>query len=144
MRVVGLAPASDHVVLVVLDIDEAAGTWSLVDTSATRKIELGDHEDAGALRDFKAAVGAFVNSHGVGRMIIRRCTYRGQKRSGAEAIKMEALLQLLDCDSTLAPSQSITRRFEKHAVSMPPGLNKYQSDAFATALFALAPTDNAL
>jgi hypothetical protein len=137
MRVLGAAPASEHVALVVLDIDETG--WSVVDTTGTRKVSLGNHEDPGALRDFKDAVSAFIDSHSIEKVVIRRCTYKGQKRSGAASIKMETLLQLLPCESQLVPAQTIARRFQEHAVSLPSDLAKYQSDAFATALWAKNP-----
>lgn len=137
MRVLGAAPAADHVALVVLDVDKAG--WTLVDTTATRKVVLGDHEDSRSLRDFQDAVDALINSHRIELVVIRRCTYKGQKRSGAAAIKMETLLQLLQCKPRLVPAQTVARRFQVHGVSLPPELTSYQSDAFATALWASDP-----
>ena len=142
MRVLGAAPASDHVALVVLEV--SAEGWTVVDTSATRKIGIGDHEDPRNLHDFKDAVSAFINSYGVEKLIIRRCTYRGQKRSGAASIKMETLLQLLPCASELVPPQSISRRLEQHGAQFPSELTRYQEHAFAAALWALDPDADAV
>jgi hypothetical protein len=93
MRVLGAAPASDYVALVLLDV--TGDRWSPIDTSDARKITLADHRESSALRDFSTAIGAYVHSHGVERMIIRRATYKGQKRSGAVVLKIEVLLWVL-------------------------------------------------
>lgn len=135
MRVAGAAPAGDSVSLVVIDVE---GTeWSLVDTHATRKLTLGNHEESFSLRAFKDAFDTFVNSHGVDHVVIRRATYKGQKRSGAAAIKMEALLQLGGHATSLVASQSITKHFAALGIARPDSIMAYQSDAFATALFSL-------
>lgn len=133
MRVLGAAPANDYVALVVVDVD--AGGWELVDTSACRKIVLGDHEDSNALRTFREAVEAFTNSYEINEVQIRRCTYKGQKRSGAASIKIEVLLQMLDRPCRLIPAQSITKNFTDLGPKLPPTLTQYQKDAFATALY---------
>jgi len=89
------------------------------------------------LREFRDAFDAFVNSHGVENTIVRRATYKGLQRSGAAAIKIEALLQLGDFSTSLAPSQSITKHLAALGVVLPGALKAYQADAFATALFFL-------
>lgn len=139
MRVLGAAPASDHVNLVVLEVNSE--TWSVVDTRTTRKIRLGHHGAARNLHDFRDAVEAFINSHGVDLLLIRRCTYSGRRSSGAPAIKMETLLQLIDCDSRLVPAQTVSSAFKKHGVAVPEGLKKYQELAFATAMSAVKVPD---
>lgn len=136
MRILGAAPASDYVALALIEVNEAR-QWSLIDTGATRKITLTDHEESSALRDFTIAIGAFIHSYGVDRMMIRRATYKGQKRSGAVAVKIEVLLQILDCQTQLVPAQSIAKRFSLLGIPRPPALTVYQSDAFATALYSI-------
>lgn len=135
MRIVGAAPASGSVALVVVDIDGEA--WTLVDTRATRRLFLGNHDVSVDLRAFKEALDAFVNSHGVDHVIVRRATYKGQKRSGAAAIKIEALLQLGSYKTTLVSAQSITKHLASLGVERPDSLMAYQADAFAAALFSL-------
>ncbi len=117
-------------------LEASNGGWRLVDTSATRRLILGNHEDATDLQAFRDAFDAFVNSHGVTHVVVRRATYKGQKRSGAAAIKMEALLQLGGYSLTLVPSQTIAKHFAAQGVTPPASLTGYQADAFATALYA--------
>lgn len=133
MRIAGAAPAQSYLALVVVEVTSQG--WTLVDTRATRKITLTDHEDPKALRDFQAAVTAFIHSYGVERILLRRGTYAGKQRSGAPALKMEAVLQLLgDADLSLVPSQRATARLKKETGGVPAELTAYQHDAFAVAL----------
>lgn len=135
MRILGAAAAGDSVCLVVLDVE--GEKWSLVDTSATRRLFLRNHEDSASLREFRDAFDAFMNSHGIQGVIIRRASYKGLHRSGAAAIKIEALLQLSNHSVSLAPAQSITKNLAARTDEFPMSLTAYQSDAFATALFIL-------
>jgi Protein of unknown function (DUF3010) len=132
MRVLGVSLTNAHAALVVIDVHD--GSWDLVDTSGTRKIELGDHEDSRALQGFSSAVDTFINSHAIDKIAVRRCTYRGQQRSGAGAIKMEALLQLMPQEVCLVAPQTIAAQFRRSGLSHPESLTQYQRDAFETAL----------
>ena len=136
MRILGVALTNTHAALVA--IETSNGSWQLIDTSGTRKLELGDHEDAPALQGFSSALDTFINSHGIERIAVRRCSYRGQQRSGAGAIKMEAMLQLMAQEVHLIAPQTIAARFRKLGASHPEQLTHYQHEAFETALAAMA------
>src|SRR5439155_25151988 len=134
MRILGVSLTNSHAALVVIESDD--GSWRLVDTTGTRKLEVGDHEDSRALQGFSSALDTFINSHGVQKIAVRRCTYRGQQRSGDGAIKMEALLQLMPQAVRLIAPQPIAAWFKKLGLSHPEGLTHYQHEAFETALVA--------
>jgi len=135
MRILGVSFTNTHAALVV--IESTGGSWRLIDTSGTKKLEVGDHEDSHALQGFSSAMDTFINSHAVQKIAVRRCTYKGQQRSGAGAIKMEALLQLMPQEVRLFAPQTIAAWFKKLGVSHPNGLTQYQHEAFETALAAL-------
>src|SRR5207244_468776 len=136
MRILGVSFTNTHAALVVIESED--GSWQLIDTSGTRKIEVGDHEDSRALQGFSSAMDTFINSYAVQKIAVRRCTYKGQQRSGAGAIKMEALLQLMPQEVHLIASQTVAARFKKLGLGHPDGLTQYQHDAFETALAAVS------
>ncbi len=132
MRILGVSLTNTYAALVVIEWSD--GSWQLIDTSGTRKLEVGDHEDSRALQGFASAMDTFVNSYAIVKIAVRRCTYKGQQRSGAGAVKMEALLQMMPPEVRLIPPQTIAARFKKLGVSHPSALTNYQHDAFETAL----------
>ena len=131
MRILGVSLTNGYAALVVIEFEE--DSWNVVDTIGTRKVELGDHRQAAALLGFSSAIKTFINSHRIDKIVIRRCSYRGQHRSGAGAIKMEALLQLMQQPVVLLAPQTIGAHIKQSNIRFPPGLNAYQREAFETA-----------
>lgn len=134
MRICGISFEAANAVAVI--IESLAGEVSLVETEVKR-IPLSDHEDSDCLKGFLEAAKSFVHDHSVDAFAIRKCTYAGKFRSGAAALKMEALLQVSDVNTELLSAQTVTARCRSSDFAVPGTLNKYQHDAFKVA-FALA------
>jgi hypothetical protein len=132
MRICGVALDSSAAIVAVIDTD-ATGNVILYETDV-RKVLLTDHEDASSLRDFSQTMTSFVRDASIDRLIVRRCTYKGKYVSGAAAIKMEALLQLIAVPVELVSPHTIHAARKKIEVVAPGFLKAYQHDAFDAAL----------
>lgn len=135
VRVCGISFDSRDAIIAIVDfLDD--NSFQFVE-SKTKRIELGDHEDATYLKSFCRVVTALVKDNNVNRIAIRKCIYSGKYQSGAPSLKMEAVLQLAEVSTTLLASKSIAAICDKHGCEIPGAVKKYQTEAFRAA-FAFA------
>ena len=135
MRVCGVDLSARDAIIVILD--GTRGAWNVVRFDQ-RKISLMDDEDAHQVRNFRDAVNAFVNRHGIQRVAVKKRLKRGRFAGGPVSFKMEGLIQLLEtCEVVLFPPQVIARVAKEHVNRFPVELQEYQREAFYTALTAL-------
>ena len=105
---------------------------------ATKKIALDDDENAAHVKAFAASIAAFLDTHAITRIAIKKRSKKGEFAGGPTTFKIEGIIQLLDnCDVQLLSPQTLTAQFKKHAFELPASLNKYQHDAYKTACAAL-------
>ena len=105
---------------------------------STKKIALDDDENAAHVKAFAASIAAFMGTHAITRIAIKKRSKKGEFAGGPTTFKIEGIIQLLDhCDVQLLSPQTLTAQFKKHAFDLPASLNKYQHDAYKTACAAL-------
>ena len=131
MRICGIAFEPTNAVIAIIECSPPYAT-TVVD-SEIKRIPLDDHQDSDCLRSFTRTIEALIRDYAIDSIAVRKCTYSGKYQSGTPAIKMEALLQILDARIELLSPQTIASRCKSSAFTIPDGLNKYQHDAFKTA-----------
>ena len=131
MRICGVSFESTASVVTLIDFDDTTTIAHI--PAETRKITMNDHEDDDCLRGFQQTARTFLTDNSVVAVAIRKCTSSGKYQSGAPAMKMEALLQVLDFDTALIPGKTVTTDFDKVDISPPDTVLAYQRDAFKTA-----------
>lgn len=105
---------------------------------ATRKIGLDDDEQASQVKAFAEQVQAFVKAQGIGHLVVKKRSKKGEFAGGPVTFKIEGVLQLLvDCDVTLVSPQTISASARKHDAAIPDSLNKYQWEAWKAACAVL-------
>lgn len=135
MNICGIEIKGSEAIIAVAALD--GSTLSHVPL-ATKKIALGDDDDAANVKMFAAQVASFVRENSVDRIAIKKRSKKGEFAGGPTTFKIEGILQLLDgCEVTLLSPQTINAQAKKHSFELPGTLNKYQHEAYKAACSAL-------
>lgn len=131
MKVCGIELKASEAIIAVV---EQQGDMLVHVPMVIKKLGLEDDEDAGQVRDLYKRLQALVAEHGIQRIALKKRGKKGEFAGGPVTFKIEGLLQLLDrCEVELLSPQTINAANRKHSFELPPGLNKYQHDAFLAA-----------
>ena len=75
---------------------------------ATKKIALDDDENAAHVKAFAASIAAFMGTHAITRIAIKKRSKKGEFAGGPTTFKIEGVFQLLDgVEVTLLSPQTI-------------------------------------
>jgi hypothetical protein len=130
---------SNDLILVGVEQDQE-GKCVLV-SEVCAKLALVDGKDQATVRHFSRAVAAFVRNHNVKQIALRGRNNVGQFAGGAASFKIEGIIQCLDeCVVEIIMPTTVSSAQRKHSFAKPPGMFKYQENAFLTGRAALVKT----
>ena len=128
MKICGIELKSNNLILAVTDDKQ------YMDTNI-KKITLKDDEEQTGIRTFCNELLVFLEKEKIDKVVIKKRAKKGNFAGGAITFKMEALIQLNPfCEVELVSSQTISSFEKKNSIEFPDKLNKYQEQAYLSAL----------
>ena len=128
MNICGIELKANNVILAVLNNDE------YVDIKI-KKITLEDDEKQENIQKFCNEFLDFLQKNQIEKIFIKKRSKKGAFSGGAVTFKIEGLIQLNPlCSVDLISSQSINAFEKKNEIVFPKELNKYQEQAYLSAL----------
>ena len=128
MNICGIELKANNAVLVVLKDNE------YIDTKI-KKIILEDDEKQEDIRKFCNELLDFLQKNEIEKIFIKKRAKKGNFSGGAVTFKMEGLIQLNPlCLVELISAQTLSSFEKKNQIQFPKELNKYQEQAYLTAL----------
>ena len=135
MRICGMEMRSNEIIVVV--IDTADMDRRVIDI-ATKKMPLENDTDQQSLVSFAKAVESFLRDNRVDEVAIKGRGRRGNYAGGPTTFKMEAIVQYVaGRDVIIYPPQTVAAAKRNNDWPALPSLNRYQHEAYYTALTAL-------
>lgn len=128
MNICGIELKANNTILVVLKNNE------YIDTKI-KKIILEDDEKQEDIRKFCNEFLDFLQKNEIEKIFIKKRAKKGNFSGGAVTFKMEGLIQLNPlCSVELISTQTVSSFEKKNQIQFPKELNKYQEQAYLTAL----------
>lgn len=128
MNICGIELKANNTILVVLKNNE------YIDTKI-KKIVLEDDEKQEDIRKFCNEFLDFLQKNEIEKIFIKKRAKKGNFSGGAVTFKMEGLIQLNPlCSVELISTQTVSTFEKKNQIQFPKELNKYQEQAYLTAL----------
>ena len=128
MNICGIELKANNVILVVLKNSE------YIDIKI-KKIVLEDDEKQEDIRKFCNEFLDFLQKNEIEKIFIKKRAKKGNFSGGAVTFKMEGLIQLNPlCSVELISTQTVSTFEKKNQIQFPKELNKYQEQAYLTAL----------
>lgn len=132
MRICGIDLKANNTIFCVMDKDESNNKY--IDMKI-RKITLENDESQEDIRSYCNDLLVFLKKNNIEKIVIKKRAKKGNFAGGAVTFKMEAWLQLNPhCEVELISSARISSYQKKNSVVFPPELNKYQEQAYLSAL----------
>ncbi|PMR74058.1 DUF3010 family protein [Billgrantia endophytica] len=101
----------------------------------TKKIALKDSESRESIKEFKEQINNFIADNNVETVCIKKRSKKGEFSGGADTFIMEAMIQDSDAkDVKLVSPQAVSAYQKKNNIVAPDELNKYQHNAYLTAV----------
>ena len=128
MNICGIELKANNALLVVLKNNE------YIDTKI-KKIIIEDDEKQEDIRKFCNEFLDFLQKNEIEKIFIKKRAKKGNFSGGAVTFKMEGLIQLNPlCLVELISTQTVSSFEKKNQIQFPKELNKYQEQAYLTAL----------
>ena len=128
MNICGIELKANNALLVVLKNNE------YIDTKI-KKIILEDDGKQEDIRKFCNEFLDFLQKNEIEKIFIKKRAKKGNFSGGAVTFKMEGLIQLNPlCSVELISTQTVSTFEKKNQIQFPKELNKYQEQAYLTAL----------
>ena len=128
MNICGIELKANNVILVVLKNNE------YIDIKI-KKLILQDDEKQEDIRKFCNEFLDFLQKNEIEKIFIKKRAKKGNFSGGAVTFKMEGLIQLNPlCSVELISTQTVSTFEKKNQIQFPKELNKYQEQAYLTAL----------
>ena len=128
MNICGIELKANNALLVVLKNNE------YIDTKI-KKIIIEDDEKQEDIRKFCNEFLDFLEKNKIEKVFIKKRAKKGNFSGGAVTFKMEGLIQLNPlCLVELISTQTVSSFEKKNQIQFPKELNKYQEQAYLTAL----------
>ncbi len=128
MNICGIELKANNALLVVLKDNE------YIDTKI-KKIILEDDEKQEDIRKFCNEFLDFLQKNEIEKIFIKKRAKKGNFSGGAVTFKIEGLIQLNPlCSVELISTQTVSSFEKKNQIQFPKELNKYQEQAYLTAL----------
>lgn len=128
MNICGIELKANNALLVVLKNNE------YIDTKI-KKIIIEDDEKQEDIRKFCNEFLDFLQKNEIEKIFIKKRAKKGNFSGGAVTFKMEGLIQLNPlCSVELISAQTVSTFEKKNQIQFPKELNKYQEQAYLTAL----------
>jgi len=133
MNICGVSLSGSVATLALLEIGNDG--FRVIDCE-TKRVELGDGNEASAVKSFRDAFAALVRDHQIDVIPIKKRNTAGPFAGGAMTFKMEGLIQTLDVDVQLVAPVTIAQSVKRNGYARPRELHKYQNEAFEVAVVA--------
>ena len=128
MNICGIELKANNVILVILK------NGSYIETKI-KKIIVEDDEKQEDIRKFCNEFLDFLQKNEIEKIFIKKRAKKGNFSGGAVTFKMEGLIQLNPlCSVELISTQTVSTFEKKNQIQFPKELNKYQEQAYLTAL----------
>jgi hypothetical protein len=128
MNICGIELKANNVILVVLE------DGKYIDTKI-KKLTIEDDEKQEDIRKFCNEFLDFLQKNEIEKIFIKKRAKKGNFSGGAVTFKMEGLIQLNPlCSVELISTQTVSTFEKKNQIQFPKELNKYQEQAYLTAL----------
>ncbi|KKJ78573.1 hypothetical protein WH95_00220 [Kiloniella litopenaei] len=133
MKLCGIELKGNDAVLVVLEISEKGPKY--IDLP-TRKIALGESDNAVDVIRFQDEIATFFVSNNISKAAIKKRAKKGKFAGGPDTFKMEALIQVIpDLEVELVTPQALAAMEKKHDIIYPSSLKKYQEVAYLVGVW---------
>lgn len=128
MKVCGIELKSNNAILTVLENNKFIEL-------KIKKIVLDNDENQNDIRIFCNDFLLFLEQNEIEKVYIKKRAKKGNFAGGAVTFKIEGLIQLNPlCEVELVSSQAISSFEKKNNIEFPNSLNKYQEQAYLSAL----------
>lgn len=128
MKVCGIELKSNNAILTVLENNKFIEL-------KIKKIVLDNDENQNDIRIFCNDFLLFLEQNEIEKVYIKKRAKKGNFAGGAVTFKIEGLIQLNPlCEVELVSSQTISSFEKKNNIEFPNSLNKYQEQAYLSAL----------
>jgi hypothetical protein len=132
MRICGVELKANNIIFSVIEIVNEEIEYLDV---KIKKLTLEDDENQTSIKEFKNLINQFISENNIEKIIIKKRAKKGNFAGGAITFKIESLIQLSsDCEVVFISSQAITKYTKNNDIIFPKNLNKYQEQAFLSAL----------
>ena len=128
MNICGIELKANNVILLVLE------DGKYIDIKI-KKLIIEDDEKQEDIRKFCNEFLDFLQKNEIEKIFIKKRAKKGNFSGGAVTFKMEGLIQLNPlCSVELISTQTVSTFEKKNQIQFPKELNKYQEQAYLTAL----------
>ncbi|MEH6633352.1 MAG: DUF3010 family protein [Halopseudomonas aestusnigri] len=133
MKFCGIELKGNETVLVILESEDLKH----IDIP-TRKIALGDGDNADEVTTFQNTIAEFFRAHKISKAVIKKRAKKGKFAGGPDTFKMEALIQIIpDLEVVLVTPQALAAMEKKNDIVLPATLNKYQHVAYLAGAYGV-------
>ena len=133
MKLCGIELKGNEAVLVVLEITVEGPKHIDIHT---RKISMGDGDNAADVTKFKESLESFFKENEISKALIKKRAKKGKFAGGPDSFKMEALIQIVpNLEVTLISPQALAAMEKKNDIVVPITLNKYQHVAYLAGIY---------
>ena len=132
MRICGIELKSNNIIVSVVEkIDDEI---NYLDTKI-KKFTLNDDENQISIVSFRNEIDKFISDNNIEIILIKKRAKKGNFAGGAITFKMESIIQLNPhCKVEFISAQAIGKYTKNNDIIFPNNLNKYQEQAYLSAL----------
>ena len=132
MKICGIELKSNNVIFSI--VKSVNNSTNYIDTKI-KKLTLNDDENRDSIISFKNEIDNFILENNIDKIIIKKRAKKGNFAGGAVTFKIESIIQLNSyCEVVFVSSQAIGKYTKNNDVIFPNNLNKYQEQAYLSAL----------
>jgi Protein of unknown function (DUF3010) len=132
MRILGVDINSTEATLCLVEF--SPNGHEVVDVKPT-KVPLSDSAQQDSIRSFGNVFKSISTDHAIDLISIRGRNDKGGYSSSGVTFKMEGAIQIMtDVECAVIPYQTINAKVKKISFSIPDSINKYQHDAYLSAI----------
>jgi len=131
VKICGIELKANNLIFCIIDTNDQN---SYIDTK-TKKLTLEDDEDTKQITAFFESIKKLIDENSIEKAALKKRAKKGNFAGGAVTFKIEALVQLNGiCEVELVSPRTISSYEKKNSIEFPPKLNKYQQQAYLSAL----------
>lgn len=132
MKICGIELKANNIIFSVIEIIDDEVEYLDI---KIKKLILDDDESQTSIIEFKDSIDLFMKENNINEIVIKKRAKKGNFVGGAITFKIESLIQLnSDCGVSFITSQAITKYTKNNDINFPNSLNKYQEQAYISAL----------
>lgn len=133
MRICGIELKANNTVFSLVDVNNTHTHYMDI---KEKKVALADDENIEELQNYVAFLKNLIQKYDIEYIAIKKRAKKGTFAGGAVTFKLEGLIQLNGlCEVKLISAQALSKFEKKGAIEFPQNLNKYQEQAYLSALY---------